>query len=416
MGGRVGVDETRGVVRFVNLTSLSPPLPPLLSPRFYRKTLQNQFLACLSNQSQQRYSLAYVQLCDAFSFNGNEFLPEERLRIGQEAGGTADSFLKKIAEHATVALHNLALEHLQLGEQLLPEHAVQHLVARGAGKSGAGGRSRGGAASGPSLPGAESHQGPGRSQELTQRLTQQQQTLSDLCWALDHHVRVPVFNVAFSPREFLVERLHEWVSSALGQLTNVAGGVPPRPSHCLHKIKSYLAALRSVENYVNIDVSTILASSLLEQTVVGETAQGAQVTIATAYVNFYLEFIMKHGGARQVLISESRRCLVSKPGLEIKAEHYTDAAELRALCRLIGPYGVKQLNERLLGSVKGLVGDLKAIALSNQSAIILHSKTESGDACNEALKAMTGTDQGEREREREREKVEREGGDTVVVC
>lgn len=125
----------------------------------------------------------------------------------------------------------------------------------------------------------------------------------------------------------------------------------------------------------------------------------------------------------------SRRCLVSKAGATVKAEYYTDPAgmggivsrdaphlapliELRALCRLIGPLGVKQLNERLLNVVSGYIREFKVwgvarwrpvsgaqpfpvlltqpIAVKNEILVQLYENTVSAEACADVLKNVNG--------------------------
>ena len=65
-----------------------------------------------------------------------------------------------------------------------------------------------------------------------------------------------------------------------------------------------MAAYRSLESYISIDVSSVFANAMLDQTVVA--AGSDRPTIATAYVTFYCDLLFKYGSSGSVLYSE--RC------------------------------------------------------------------------------------------------------------
>ncbi|EGD73771.1 hypothetical protein PTSG_05464 [Salpingoeca rosetta] len=332
---------------------------------FYRTTLTKMFDTCVNSPAHQRFSLAFVMLCDSFSFNATPFFPDERMQIGRGAAEMAANFLARIAYNTTLAVHEMAMAHVALGAELLPSKAVTVMVART--KKGK----------------APVSKDADRDPETTKKLENLQATLADLCWALNHHVTVNVFNICFSPREYLVKNLSSTVPNALSHLVtmNAPDGVPQRPSVCLSAVKSYMAAYRSLESYVSIDVSSIFANAMLDQTLVA--AGSEKPTIATSYVSFYCDLLFKYGGSGAVLFSESRKCLVSKSGVNVRAELYTDVTELRALCSLIGPFGVKQLNADLVSRLGHLLKDMKAIATTNprinELAQCIHNASDTTD-------------------------------------
>lgn len=61
-----------------------------------------------------------------------------------------------------------------------------------------------------------------------------------------------------------------------------------------------MAALRSLENHITIDVSSILSNALLDQTLIGD---GKRTTVATVYTNFYLDMLFKQAPAGNIYVS-----------------------------------------------------------------------------------------------------------------
>lgn len=111
-----------------------------------------------------------------------------------------------------------------------------------------------------------------------------------------------------------------------------------------------------------------------------------------AYSNFYREIVFNKTAQGGICCSASRRAFVTldaKSGF--KAEEYTDATELEALCLLIGPYGVEQLDATLLEHITMEIGKMKEFVAKNQPSLkTLKEKTDKIQSCHDALEAMRG--------------------------
>lgn len=79
------------------------------------------------------------------------------------------------------------------------------------------------------------------------------------------------------------------------------------------------------------------------------------------FVTWYGEFISKKASSPQsgIIFSQARKGFVSKLGMPLRAELYTDIVELKSLCNLIGPYGVKLIDREILKFVLSSVNTLK---------------------------------------------------------
>ncbi len=68
---------------------------------------------------------------------------------------------------------------------------------------------------------------------------------------------------------------------------------------------------------------------------------------------------------------------------------YTDVTELRALCTVLGPFGVKQLNDELMQRVSGQLSELKRLVRENREPLeVIKTKTDRVVTCTEAIKRL----------------------------
>lgn len=82
------------------------------------------------------------------------------------------------------------------------------------------------------------------------------------------------------------------------------------------------------------------------------------------YVNFYRysEVLLRRVSAGNICYSPNQRAFVSLTAdgaVPFNAEEFSDISELRALAELVGPYGMKLLNETLTWHVASQVQELK---------------------------------------------------------
>jgi len=116
---------------------------------------------------------------------------------------------------------------------------------------------------------------------------------------------------------------------------------------------------------------------------------GKGLTLATQYIQFYLNLLLKlvpHGG---IVVSHARKALCHLPSdqsdLGFKAEEYTDTTELQALCSLIGAFGVKQLSDNLMTAVAASAIEMKRLVTESKTELdIIRSKTHLPDQCTMA--------------------------------
>jgi NCK-associated protein 1 len=112
-----------------------------------------------------------------------------------------------------------------------------------------------------------------------------------------------------------------------------------------------------------------------------------------SFVGWYSDFVSKKVSVPQngIVYSVARKSFVSKTGSAVKAELFTDFVELKSLCNLIGPYGVKLIDREILKFVLSSVNTMKDYVSHNRQAldeIRLNYYNET--ICNESLKKIKG--------------------------
>lgn len=78
----------------------------------------------------------------------------------------------------------------------------------------------------------------------------------------------------------------------------------------------------------------------------------------------YSEILLRRVSAGHIVFSKNQRAFVSltaEGAQPFAAEEFSDVNELRALAELIGPYGMKALNENLMWHIANQVQELKVL-------------------------------------------------------
>lgn len=107
-------------------------------------------------------------------------------------------------------------------------------------------------------------------------------------------------------------------------------------------------------------MTRVFNNVLLQQT--QQMDSHGEKTVAILYTQWYAEVLLRRVSTGNICFSANQRAFVSlnaEAATPFSAEEYTDITELRALAELIGPYGMKHLNETLMWQIAGQVQELK---------------------------------------------------------
>jgi hypothetical protein len=85
------------------------------------------------------------------------------------------------------------------------------------------------------------------------------------------------------------------------------------------------------------------------------------------FFNRYVEFVLAQAMSSNFLYSPLRKSFVSRISSGVKIERYASLSELIALCRLVGPNGLKYVEERLMRHAASVVGEIKVCSDNNNN-------------------------------------------------
>lgn len=95
---------------------------------------------------------------------------------------------------------------------------------------------------------------------------------------------------------------------------------------------------------------------------IGIWIDNSNVNLILNSFNRYSEILLRRVSAGHIVFSKNQRAFVSltaEGAQPFPAEEFSDINELRALAELIGPYGMKALNENLMWHIANQVQELK---------------------------------------------------------
>ena len=205
-----------------------------------------------------------------------------------------------------------------------------------------------------------------------------------------------MWEYTFAPREYLHQHLESRFARALVGMVmyNSDTSEIAKPSELFVSVRSYMNVLQTVENYVHIDITRVFNNALLQQT--QELDSHGDKTIAALYTQWYSDVLLRRVSAGNICYSSNQRAFVSlsvEGAIPFNAEEFSDINELRALAELIGPYGMKMLNENLMWHIASQVQQLKKLVAGNKDVLIaLRTNFDKPEVMKEQFKKLQQVD------------------------
>ncbi|KRK05407.1 uncharacterized protein Dyak_GE27753 [Drosophila yakuba] len=220
--------------------------------------------------------------------------------------------------------------------------------------------------------------------------------LTELCFAINYCPTVNVWEFAFAPREYLCQNLeHRFSRDLVGMVMfNQETMEIAKPSELLASVRAYMNVLQTVENYVHIDITRVFNNCLLQQTQALDSH--GEKTIAALYNTWYSEVLLRRVSAGNIVFSINQKAFVpiSPEGwVPFNPQEFSDLNELRALAELVGPYGIKTLNETLMWHIANQVQELKSLVNTNKEVLItLRTSFDKPEVMKEQFKRLQDVD------------------------
>ncbi|CAL1265063.1 unnamed protein product [Larinioides sclopetarius] len=357
---------------------------------FYSTVFENQFHMCLEFPAQTRYIIAFPLICCHFMNCTHVLCPEERIHIGDRSLTLVNVFLDEMSKEAKDIITTICDEQCNLSDKLLPKHCAP-LIAQVVNKKRRDKKSK--VISEPGKPGMESYR---RTREELTTMDKLHMALSELCYAINYTSTVNVWDHVFCPREYLTNHLESRFNKSLVKMVmfNPENNEIAKPSELLMSVRSFMSVLQSIENYVHLDITRVFNSVLLQQTQPHDCHGDKTVTFL--YTNWYLEALLRRVSSGHISYSRNQRAFVTlsaEGNLQFSAEEFSDINELRALAELIGPYGMKYLNESLCWHIASQVTELKKLVVSNKEILMaLRSNYDKPEEMKDLLRRLQNVD------------------------
>eukprot|EP01006_Ploeotia_vitrea_P037978 TRINITY_DN66191_c5_g3_i2.p1 TRINITY_DN66191_c5_g3~~TRINITY_DN66191_c5_g3_i2.p1 ORF type:complete len:1186 (+),score=697.15 TRINITY_DN66191_c5_g3_i2:131-3688(+) len=342
---------------------------------WYRNELGDIMNKCLNGAlGQPRHCVSLVAILNQAMACVHRYCPEEQKLIGEHSVSTAEKFISAIVGVVRHGVQQVLDRTFKLQLPVLPSHAL---------------------ADGP-MPGAESLYERRRG---VRDLRLVKKRLSEICESIRTNETIIVYDTEFAPREFLYEMMAKQFQFMVRHLA-VPKQAAQRPSVLLNQIKSLISAYSIVDNHVNINLHDIVRDTFFNEFVdvttggVGQplmddsnerkdsSSASKKANIVTVLAQWYnRKFFSQDMSKLRINYSALRRGFVTIPSRNdsnssgAAAEYYADMSELKALCTLIGPYGVRVFDRLLLSSIRRRFGTIKGILENNSKTLgIMHNR------------------------------------------
>ncbi|XP_018322242.1 membrane-associated protein Hem [Agrilus planipennis] len=357
---------------------------------FYSKIFEDQFHMCLEFPAQNRYITAFPSICSHFQNCTHELCPEERHHIRERSLSVVNMFLDEMAKEAKNIITAICDEQCKLSDKLLPKHCVAIIAQQMNRKKKDKNKKN---AVEIEKPGKESYR---KTRENLTTMDKLHMALTELCYALNYFSTINVWEYTFAPREYLYQHLENRFARALVGMVmyNPDTNEIAKPSELLVSVRAYMNVLQTVENYVHIDITRVFNNCLLQQTQALDSH--GEKTIAAHYTQWYSEVLLRRVSAGNICFSMNQRSFVSLTAegtLPFNPEEFSDINELRALAELIGPYGMKLLNETLMWHIASQVQELKKLTEANKEVLVsLRTNFDKPDIMKEQFKKLSNVE------------------------
>nr|NVI74242.1 HEM-protein [Cucujiformia] len=313
--------------------------------------------------------------------------PEESHHIRERSLSVVNMFLDEMAKEAKNIITAICDAQCKMSDKLLPKNCAQLISAQLQKKKKDKNKKN---IIEIERPGKESYR---KTRENLTTMDKLHMALTELCYSINYFSNINVWEYTFAPREYLHQHLETRFSKALVGMVmyNPDTNEIAKPSELLVSVRAYMNVLQTVENYVHIDITRVFNNCLLQQT--QPLDSHGDKTIAAIYTQWYSEILLRRVSGGNIIFSMNQRSFVSltvEGSIPFNPEEYSDVNELRALAELIGPYGMKQMNETLMWHIASQVIELKKLAESNKEVLLaLRTNFDKPEVMKEQFKKLS---------------------------
>ncbi|MEQ2307128.1 Nck-associated protein 1-like, partial [Ameca splendens] len=335
---------------------------------FYPRVFEKMFTQSSEEMTMKRYLMSFPFVFSHFNQCGHPLCPEETEILEKRSLRLCVTFLEQIAKQTSSVVLEICAEQRNLNDQLLPKHCAESISAARYRKQKKPMPKKGEVQK--EKPGAESLR---KDRTVATNMDKMHMMLTELCSSYSLSNDFMVFEHVVVPAEFLLSQLEMRLTEIIIKMTNYNQATQEitRPSDLLAGIRSYTASMHSLSSYINVDVTRLVKSVLLQQTQPLDSHGG--LTVTHYYTTWYLEAVLRQASSSLIVHCPTMQCFVSQSTdneLSFRAEEFSDVSELQALAELIGPYGMKFMGENLMWHITSQVSELKKMVVENMDILV----------------------------------------------
>eukprot|EP00457_Paulinella_chromatophora_P000617 gb/GEZN01000617.1/.p1 GENE.gb/GEZN01000617.1/~~gb/GEZN01000617.1/.p1 ORF type:complete len:1171 (-),score=225.38 gb/GEZN01000617.1/:498-3695(-) len=347
---------------------------------WFREQVERELASTLNGVGNARNAVSLVVAMGEAMDNVHRICPEEQPVIGRAVTNLVDNMLKEISDGVEKLVKNIALVNQKLRNETESAGIINMLKERSA------------------LPGSESN---GNDNQEMQRMRLYKRSLAQICAAVQECGTMVVFNYEFCPREYVFESISKNLRRRLQDCCMIPSSEKKgltslrRPSLALTRFNVVVQTYQIIEEYLSFKLSDVVRSILLGEFTdprcggageslfsnAGSSASSDQ-KVASTTVHLYSQWFQKmfrdNPASIGVVFSPKLKSFwglkVSNRGgggdsVLMDAETKTDYIELRALCKLLGPYGVRVIEKQLLTQAADAAAGIKVLITTSIKAL-----------------------------------------------
>lgn len=351
---------------------------------YFREELHSVYLKSIEDGPEQpTQAMSYLLVLSQSIENATMFDPSEKDRIGAEACRLAAEYLEKISDRIILIVEQTSKSAFEFDALLAPERGYYSILDKSPELRVNDKNWRS-----PAEPGSESTHA---NRNNLENLRRYQKNIMQLCSALNEFGSIVIYNVAFTPREFLGDRIRKFLKSVIKRSLILPQTSQPfkdevtiqTPAFVSRVWFSYANSVAELANYVDLDIVSIIKEVMLHEAwspsvgVAGGKLEWINEKnfeyLSNSFIGhfamWYSDFFKyrtaaltgQGGQSLHIVYSPTRRGFWSRKGQSspFRAEMYMDLEELRAICNLSGAYGVKLIDREVLRFITANVNAMR---------------------------------------------------------
>ncbi len=349
---------------------------------YYHKQVYDMYKSGLEGEMRQPlFSISFIRILDYYPENIHKTLnPELRKQVGAQAVELANEMLELLSETIKQKLDELRGDkgHASLAKQLTGAEKAElfkflMLKEQYSNKDKAKDLEK--------KPGYESYH---QERETIKYMRMLEKNFTQLLFTLGRYDEIAIFDTVYYPTEFLRNRLESYIDSFVGSVALKVPAMPnpkekaknlefPTPTSILSELTSFMITLKLVEQCVRVKTEDLVMAAFLKHFVnlkyIGspyevDRQKHVHDNAIISYARWYTDLISNANIKYKLLYARPKKTFVSTPATPIisfNGEEYLGMPELTALCTLVGPFGVRVLDQHLLDELYNLAEQLQTV-------------------------------------------------------